>query len=210
MLHFRRQTWRKSLIVFNSFKCYQKHPVPARYITIWREIWSTDIVIKNLGKCMHCVCQDNTCNTFLSIHELLIGPQHVNIANGLPSQNNAVYVFVGAGKEQSAKTNLIMTYLQCSDVFESHNCHTLIYYDVMSRSIHRYVALCLVLIGTHKSTHPNQNQNKNKKQKTNHLQFNYPQNQKSKPVVRGEFPPLKYINIFFGFFTQKNWRSLLV
>lgn len=117
MLHFRRQTWRKSLIVFNSFKCYQKHPVPARYITIWREIWSTDIVIKNLGKCMHCVCQDNTCNTFLSIHELLIGPQHVNIANGLPSQNNAVCVFVGAGKEQSAKTNLIMTYLQCSDVF---------------------------------------------------------------------------------------------
>lgn len=159
MLHFRRQTWRKSLIVFNSFKCYQKHPVPARYITIWREIWNTDIVIKNLGKCMHWVCQDNTCNPFLSIHELLIGPQHVNIGNVLLSQNNAVCVYVGACKKQSAKTNLIMTYLQCSDVFESHNCHTLIYY-VMSRSIHRYVALCLVLMGTHKSTHPNQNQNK--------------------------------------------------
>lgn len=98
----------------------------------------------------------------------LIGPQHVNIGNVLLSQNNAVCVYVGACKKQSAKTNLIMTYLQCSDVFESHNCHTLIYY-VMSRSIHRYVALCLVLMGTHKSTHPNQNKNKNKKQTTYNL-----------------------------------------
>lgn len=87
-------------------------------------------------------------------------------------------------------------------ILESHNFHTLIYYDVMSRSIHRYVALCLVLMGTHKSTHPNQNKNKNKKQTTYNLTVLKPKIQTRREW--GQFPPLKYINVFFVFFhTEK-------